>query len=94
MNNRFRQLEGSFIITITENKKLQIGWAVNPSVSICLHDRDKAVLELIQTYSWVGRVYRHGFNSVQWIVSFQEDIAKIIKHFKKFPLLTKKQADF
>lgn len=42
----------------------------------------------------VGKIYKGKSQSVHFKVISPEDILKIIKHFDKFPLFTKKQTDY
>jgi len=49
--------EASFIVSITENKKLNIGWKVQLMFSIKLHLKDKLLLEQIRNF-WNGVLRR------------------------------------
>ena len=49
----FSDGEASFIVSITENKKLNIGWKVQLIFSIKLHLKDKLLLEQIRNF-WNG----------------------------------------
>ena len=52
-------------------------------------------MELIKSYfGGQGKIYKHGQDSVQYLVASKKDLKLIIDHFNKYPLLTKKQADF
>jgi hypothetical protein len=60
-----------------------------------IHQKDRALLEFIQLYFGVGKIYKHGKNSYKYQVSSLKDITtNIIPHLKKYPLLTQKHADF
>ena len=59
-----------------------------------MHKKDKALLEEIKNFFNVGSIYKHGSHSIQFIVRSIKDLAVIINHFDKFPLLSEKKADF
>ena len=42
--------EGSFMISLRENSKSKKGWTVQALFSICLHGKDRVLLELIKSY--------------------------------------------
>jgi len=49
---------------------------------------------MIKEHFRVGKIYKHGENSIQYIVSSLKDLEVIIVHFDKYPLITHKQRDF
>ena len=51
-------------------------------------------MKLIQSFFGVGKIYKHGKNSVELRVSGLKNLRVIIKHFDKYPLITKKLADY
>ena len=52
-------------------------------------------MEEIKNFFRVGSInYDKKGKSFKFIVSSQEDLSRIIRHFKKYKLLTKKRADF
>jgi hypothetical protein len=59
-----------------------------------LHQKDRPLLELIQLFFGVGKIFNLGKDSIQYRVTSHKDLAVIIDHFDKFPLITKKHADF
>ena len=91
----FVDAEGSFILKITKSYKYKAGWKVEPVFSIGLHSKDLRILEQIQNY-WggtIGRINRTG-DAVNFTVSGRKDLAIILDHFCKYPLITQKKADF
>lgn len=70
------------------------GWQVKPIFSISLHNRDKKLLEAIQRTLGVGKIYKHGQDSIQYRASSLSNLQVIIEHFDKYPLITQKQADY
>ena len=91
----FADAEGSFILKISKSPKYKAGWKVEPVFSIGLHVKDLRILEQIQIY-WggtMGRISRTG-DAVSLTVSSRKDLAIILDHFCKYPLITQKKADF
>jgi len=80
--------EGSFQISILENKKLKTGWVVSPKFQIVLHEKDRALLELIRSSFGVGKIFKHGKNSIQYRVSLIKELEVIINQLDKYLLIT------
>jgi len=60
-----------------------------------LHQKDKALLENIQSYLGVGNIYiNQGHLSLQFKVQSVKDLVLLLKHFEKYPLLTQKRSDY
>ena len=85
--------EGCFYVSVTKNKKYKLGWEVRPSFIITQHVRDKTLLYEIKNYFGVGHVTRQGPKAVQLRVQSFAELEKILMHFHKYPLKTKKHAD-
>lgn len=60
------------------------------SYKIGLHEKDLAILEIIQETCGVGKISKLGPEAIQFRVYSKEGLGKIINHFDNFPLLTKK----
>lgn len=69
---------------------------VVPEFKITLHSRDLLLLRKIHSFFGIGIVgERNTRDQVYYSVQFARDIAKvIIPHFDKYPLITKKRADY
>lgn len=67
-----------------------------PEFRIELHNRDTFLLRNIQSYFGIGIISeRENLNKVIYSVqSYKDIINKIIPHFDKYPLITKKKADY
>lgn len=63
---------------------------------ICLHEKDKPLLEAIQSYfDGIGSFCKGNNSTIQYRVSLIDHLNKvIIPHFEKYPLLTQKWADY
>jgi hypothetical protein len=87
-------LPGCFYIGINKNSTCKNGFNIRLSFLINLHEKDKAILQAIQTYFNVGKIYRHGNKSFQYTVRSIEELKVILDHFDKYPLITQKRADY
>ena len=89
--------EGSFVVTILKNPRYKIGWNVQARFQIKLHEKDRALLLLIQKY-FENIGYISKIND-RFTVEFRvSDITSlnniIIPHFEKYSLITNKYEDF
>nr|QCW06953.1 hypothetical protein [Drechslerella brochopaga] len=92
----FTDAEGSFIVSITKNNERIIGWKVQVIFGIYLHGRDIQILNQIQSYFGVGKIYTDNKRgTVNYLVRSPKDLnSTIIPQFNKYKLLTQKKADF
>jgi hypothetical protein len=60
--------EGNYFIGISANSKLSTGYRVKVSFQIGLHEKDRALLELIQASLGVGILTKQGEESIQYRV--------------------------
>ncbi len=87
--------EGSFSLKIIKRSGYTLGWGVEPSFVVGLHAKDLPLLEKIQAFFGVGNISIGNNNAVLYYVpSILELTNVIIPHFERFPLITKKKADF
>jgi LAGLIDADG endonuclease len=105
----FADAEGSFSI-VFRSPKLKSGWSVAVRFQLNLSDKDLSLLERIQSYfNGVGSIFtKKGEKSELQVSSRAErgsparyaaqdsikDIKIVIDHFDKYPLKTKKLADY
>jgi hypothetical protein len=90
----FTDAEGCFSIKIQPNVKLKTKWRVRPVFSITLHLKDINLLEIIQSNLGVGKIIKSGEIAVIYAVDSIKDIAVILNHFDKYPLITHKLSDY
>lgn len=85
--------ESSFMILVQKRGEK---WVTVARFAICLHEKDKVLLERIQSnFGGVGGFCKGNKGALTYVVSSFKDIRDvIIPHFDKYPLLTKKRADF
>ncbi|KAK2121990.1 LAGLIDADG endonuclease [Fusarium oxysporum II5] len=67
---------------------------VKPIFSISLHNKDIKLLEAIQRTFKIGKIYKHGVDSMQYRVSSLKNLQIITDHFDSYPLITQKRADY
>nr|P15563.1 RecName: Full=Uncharacterized 49.1 kDa protein in ND3 intron [Podospora anserina S mat+]CAA38767.2 Dod ND3 i1 grp IC protein [Podospora anserina] len=86
--------EGSFMLTIIKDNKYKLGWRVVCRFVISLHKKDLSLLNKIKEFFDVGNVFLMTKDSAQYRVESLKGLDLIINHFDKYPLITKKQADY
>ena len=79
---------------ISENKNSKLGLTVQPRFTIGLHKKDKPLLQKIQSSLGIGKIYEQGSQLNQFRVESLKEVELVLKHFQKYPLFTKKRADF
>lgn len=88
----FADGESCFIIGVSKDSRNYSGYRVKVHFQIHLHNKDQTLLENIQNhFDGVGSIYKQ-FNRdvVIYSVTSITDLEKIINHFDKYPLITKK----
>lgn len=96
----FSDGESSFHISILKKKGYKIGYQVLPVFTIQLHINDLGILEKIKNFFGAGVIIKkkNKLNELYFVIysvqSLKEINSAIIPHFDKYPLLTKKKADF
>jgi hypothetical protein len=93
----FADGESCFCTTISKNKKLKTGYRVRSFFAIKLNQRDSFLLYQLQDFfGGIGTISTDkSSNAVKYSVDSLKDLTTIIvPHFKKYPLLTQKAADF
>ena len=86
--------EGCFTVSIFQRKNSKLGWQVEPCFQIGLHVKYKPVLDKICKLLKVGRIYEKGPSAVEFNVISIKELEAVINHFDKYPLNTKKRADY
>ncbi len=88
--------EGCFTVSFSRREKMNMGWEVKPSFSVSQNEERAQVLKLIQEYFNCGSIRRdYSDKTLKFETrNLQNLTAKIIPHFRKFPLLSDKQKDF
>ena len=90
----FVDAEGCFTLGISRNKYCKTGWSIQLFFQIALHRKDAELLERIQNYFGVGKIHKHGPQSIILRISSIKDLQVLFNHFDKYPLVTQKLADY
>ena len=90
----FSDAESSFSILIQANRKYKTKWRIKAIFAIGLHKKDIDLLEKIQAYWGVGKIHKHGKDSLQFRVESIKDLQIIINHFENYPLISAKVTDY
>lgn len=86
--------EGCFTTSIYKDSRMKTGWQVKPIFQLNLHKKDIKILEAVQKTWGVGKIYKHGEDSLMYRVSSLKNLRVITNHFDNYPLITKKFADY
>lgn len=90
----FADAESCFYVGIQKSTKVSTGWEIHPEFKIELHEKDCALLEIIQKYfKGKGQLIVKKDKSIFRVRSIK-DLELIINHFKDYPLISNKHADF
>lgn len=91
----FTDGEWCFYISLNRRISNKSDWNVLHGFSILINEKDGYLLQEIKLFFGVGNIRRVSNNKLEYRVSSVKDLINlIIPHFDKYPLLTKKQADF
>lgn len=89
----FADAESTFNILVQPRSDSKTLWRVKAIFAIGLDKKDKAILENIQSWFGVGRLYVSGTKVYYRVESFK-DLQVITDHFDKYPLVTAKKLDY
>ena len=90
--------EGSFSIIVCKNKTSKLDWSVQLKFQIGVHTKDLNLLYKLQQYLGgvdIGSIHLAiNREMVNYSIDSKKGLSKLIIHLEKYPLLTKKNADF
>jgi hypothetical protein len=88
--------EGCFCVSFALRAKLRMGIEVRPSFALGLNERDRALLEDLQTFFGCGRIRRsRSDRSFKYEArSVGELLDAVVPHFERFPLRGAKARSF
>lgn len=91
----FTDAEGSFMVTFARSSESRHGFRVRAVFQIELHEKDLELLKAIQVFfRGIGFIVSTKNNGVAFRARSLDDLKVLIAHFEKYPLTTKKRADF
>ena len=88
----YSDAESSFMLKVIKSSTYKLGWAIKPTFAIHIHVRDLDLLYRIRNI--FGGSISIDKNMALLSVQSKEDLEKVISHFNKYVLKTKKKADF
>lgn len=88
----YSDAESSFMLKVIKSSTHKLGWAIKPTFAIHIHVRDIYLLYRIR--NMFGGSISIDKNMALLSVQSKEDLEKVISHFNKYVLKTKKKADF
>ena len=88
--------EGCFCVSFQPSKRHRFGWEVRPSFSVSQNADRAELLHIIQEEWGCGSIRpdRSDKTLKLEIRNVGELVAKVLPHFRTFPLMSSKQADF
>lgn len=90
----FADGEASFIIYIQKTDSAKLGWATWVSFEINIDNKDLSILKDIKSYLGVGNINEKSNGTCVYYIRSLNEISILINHFDKYPLITKKYADY
>jgi sRNA-binding regulator protein Hfq len=90
----FSDAEACFHVSILRNTKFNVGMSVGVFFQISLNKRDKSLLMELKDYFGVGNIRYRKDGVLFYQVFTVKDLKRVVEHFDKYPLMTKKQADY
>jgi len=90
----FADGEASFIIYIQKTNKTKLGWGTWVAFEININNEDMAILKDIKSYLGVGKINQKSNGTCVYYIRALNEISVLIDHFDKYPLITKKYADY
>lgn len=86
--------EGTFVLGFNKSNDYRMGYQITAIYKIALHKKDLDLLYSIKNFFGVGKITKHGDNSIQYMVRSLAELQIIISHFEKYPLLSEKWGDY
>lgn len=71
-----------------------MGYQITTIYKIAMHKKDLGLLYNIKNLFAVGKITKHGDNSIQYVVRSLAELQIILSHFDKYPLLSEKWGDY
>jgi hypothetical protein len=90
----FVDAEGCFSIGIYKNKKSLLGYQVQASFQMSLHNKDSELLFKIQSSFGGRKIKKHGKNSMSFQIRSLKNLKAVISHFDIYSLISQKEADY
>lgn len=82
------------MVGFNKSNDYRMGYQITAIYKIALHKKDLDLLYSIKNLFGVGKITKHGDNSIQYMVRSLAELQIIISHFDKYPLLSEKWGDY
>jgi hypothetical protein len=86
--------EGCFFVGVNRQPSMTIGWQVLPEFRVVQHQRDVAILKRLHEFFGFGQITTNHGDRKELRVRGIQQLAKIVKFFRKHPLRTVKRSSF
>src|SRR3989344_404259 len=86
--------EGCFHVALNKLPKMTLGWQVLPEFRVVQHQRDEKILQKMKIYFGFGDICTNHGDRKEFRVRGLENLNKLVKFFKKYPLQTSKKRSF
>ena len=87
--------EGCFHVGINSNPGMSTGYQVLPEFTVVQHERDVQVLHALKAFFGCGVVRKNHGDRMAFRVRTREHLLqRVVSHFVKYPLKTRKRQDF
>ena len=86
--------EGCFFVGVNRQPSMTIGWQVLPEFRVVQHERDVAILKRLHEFFGFGQITTNHGDRKELRVRGIQQLAEIVKFFRKHPLRTVKRSSF
>lgn len=86
--------EGCFFVGINRQPSMKIGWQVLPEFRVVQHQRDVAILKRLHEFFGFGKITTNHGDRKELRVRGSQQLAEIVRFFRKHPLRTVKRSSF
>lgn len=91
----FTDGEECFVLSITKNKSIKVGWLVRLFFHIELYSRDSIIKRINSYFHDIGLIrVNSNRNLTTFVICSFQGINLVIHHFEKYPLISEKCAYF
>ena len=90
----FTDGEGCFHVALNKMPGMSLGWQVLPEFRIVQHQRDEKLLYKIKDFFNYGDVRKNHGDRKDFRVRGLENLNKLVRFFKEYPLQTSKRKSF
>jgi len=86
--------EGCFMVPLRASEKYKQKYQASLLFSMSMDVKDQDLLIKLKNYLGVGSIVSHGSTTIRFKISSMKDMAALISHCDKYPLISHKRADY